>query len=197
MNRPEDAFPAGQAVVAVFGFVPQDEPVLGEAALDGLDSAQHTGMILGQEPTRGISSSRLASGAAGFRYALTMEVRDSPVDRTKAINEELGKRRGWILTLAIGFAVYILSVVIGLQTAGPLCGSPLLPQSLTAEMFDSQHGTGMAAKCYRNIDSASVPVWILMALGIGLVVAGVTVRIVSIRRSDDGTPNLTKAPPLR
>lgn len=57
-------------------------------------------------------------------------------------------------------------------------------------MFDSQHGTGMAAECYRNIDSASVPVWMLMALGIVLVMAGVTVRIVSIRRSDDGTPSL-------
>ncbi len=114
---------------------------------------------------------------------------------TPAVNPEPGTRRGWIWMTVAGFAAHILSLVFGLQTAGPLCGSPLLPQSRAAEMFDSQrHGTGVAAECYRNIDSASVPVWILMALGIGLVLTGITVRIVSIRRPGDGTPDLTVVP---
>ena len=121
-------------------------------------------------------------------YALNMEPRNSPGDTTKAINEELGKRSGWILTIAVGFAVQILSIVIGLKTVGPLCGSPLLPDSRAAEMADLQlRTTGLAAECYRNIDSASVPVWVLMALGIGLVLTGVAVRIVGIRRSMDRT----------
>lgn len=115
-----------------------------------------------------------------------MEVRDSPGDATRDINQELSQRRGWILTIAVGFALHILSFGMGLQTVGPLCGSPLLPRSDAAEMADSQmQTTGMAAECYRNIDSASVPVWILMALGIGLVLTGVVVRIVGIRRSVD------------
>ncbi len=113
-----------------------------------------------------------------------MAVRDSPGNKTKAIHQDLGQRRGWIVTIAVGFAVQILSVVIGLQTVGPLCGSPLLPQSHAAETADLQlRTTGLAAECYRNIDSASVPVWVLMALGIGLVLTGVAVRIVGIRRS--------------
>ena len=33
--------------------------------------------------------------------------------------------------------------------------------------------TGLVAECYRNINSAAVPVWILTALGIGLVLTGV------------------------
>lgn len=90
------------------------------------------------------------------------------------------------MTIAIGFALHILSFVIGLKTVGPLCGSPLLPQSHAAEMTDLQmQTTGLAAECYRNIDSAAVPVWILMAMGIGLVLTGVAVRIVGILRSVD------------
>ena len=112
-----------------------------------------------------------------------MEVRDSPGNATRDINQELSQRRGWILTIAVGFALHILSFVIGLKTVGPLCGSPLLPQSHAAEMVDSQMANGLAAECYRNIDSAAVPVWTLMALGIGLVLTGVAVRIVGIRRS--------------
>ncbi|WP_258802350.1 hypothetical protein [Pseudarthrobacter sp. NS4] len=115
-----------------------------------------------------------------------MEVRDSPGNATKAIDQELSQRRGWILTIVVGFALHILSIVIGLRTVGPLCGSPLLPQSNAAEMADLQlRTTGLAAECYRNIDSAATPVWILMAVGIGLVLTGVAVRIVGIRRSVD------------
>ncbi|MET1089716.1 MAG: hypothetical protein ABWY04_21800 [Arthrobacter sp.] len=113
-----------------------------------------------------------------------MEVQDSPGATTRAINQELGQRHGWLVTVAVGFALHILSVVIGVKAAGPLCGSPLLPRSREAEIADSlRHTTGFAAECYRNIDSASVPVWILMAVGIGLVLTGVAVRIVGIRRS--------------
>lgn len=123
-----------------------------------------------------------------------MEVRDSPGNTTVDINQELSQRRGWILTIAVGFAVHILSFVIGLKTVGPLCGSPLLPQSRAAEMADLQlQTTGLAAECYRNIDSAAVPVWILMALGIGLVLTGVAVRIVGIRRSLARSGKLTGA----
>lgn len=113
-----------------------------------------------------------------------MAVRDSPGNATQDINQELSQRRGWLLTVAVGFALYILSFVIGLKTVGPLCGSPLLPQSRAAEISDAQmQTTGAAAECYRNIDAAAVPVWILMALGIGLILTGVAVRIVGIRRS--------------
>jgi hypothetical protein len=127
--------------------------------------------------------------AAKCRYALTMEVRDSPrKPATPAVNPEPGTRRGWIWMIVAGFAVHVLSFVLGLRTVGPLCGSPLIPQSRAAEIFDSlRQGTGVAAECYRNIDSASVPVWILMALGLGLVLTGITVRVVSIRRSGDGS----------
>jgi hypothetical protein len=115
-----------------------------------------------------------------------MEVRDSPGDATRDINQELSQRRGWLLTVAVGFALHILSFVIGLKTVGPLCGSPLLPNSTAAEMADVQmRTTGLAAECYRNIDAATVPVWILMTLGISLVLIGVVVRIVGIRRSVD------------
>jgi hypothetical protein len=113
-----------------------------------------------------------------------MEVRDSRGDATKDIDQELSQRRGWMLTVAVGFALHILSFVIGLKTVGPLCGSPLLPHSSAAEMSDLQmRTTGLAAGCYRNIDSATVPVWMLMSLGIGLVLTGVVVRIVGIRRA--------------
>lgn len=125
-----------------------------------------------------------APGGLGRHYALKMEVRDSPGASTRAINQELGQRRGWIVTVAVGFALHILSVVIGVRAVGPLCGSPLLPRSREAEIVDSlQLTTGLAAECYRKIDSASLPVWMLMALGIGLVLTGVAVRIVGIYRS--------------
>jgi hypothetical protein len=117
-------------------------------------------------------------------YARNMEVRDSPANMTWAMKQELGQRRGWIVTIAVGFALYILGVVIGVRVVGPLCGSALLPRSRAAEVSDSlQLTTGLAAECYRSIDSAAVPVWILMALGIGLVLTGVAVRIVGIRRA--------------
>jgi hypothetical protein len=121
-----------------------------------------------------------------------MEVRDSPENTTKDIDQELSQRRGWVLTIAVGFALHLLSFVLGLKTVGPWCGSPLLPQSNAAEMADLKlRTTGLAAECYRNIDSASLPVWLLMALGIGLVLTGVAVRIVGIRRSVARAGNLT------
>jgi hypothetical protein len=111
-----------------------------------------------------------------------METRD-PEGATSNINQELSQRRGWLLVIAVGFGLYLLSIVLGLQPVGPLCGSPLLPQSRAAEISDLELGTsGLAAECYRSIDSASVPVWIIMALGVGLVLTGVAVRIVGIRR---------------
>ena len=123
-----------------------------------------------------------------------MEVRDSPGDATRDINQELSQRRGWLLTVAVGFALHILSFVIGLKTVGPLCGSPLLPNSTAAEMADVQmRTTGLAAECYRNIDAATVPVWILMTLGISLVLVGVAVRIVGIRRSVNRSEKLATA----
>lgn len=86
----------------------------------------------------------------------------------------------WIV--AAGFDVYILGFVIGLQPSGPLCGSPLFPNSRAAEQLDfAQGNVGAAATCYRTIEADSVPVWILMALGVGLVLTGVVVRIVRIR----------------
>ncbi len=123
-----------------------------------------------------------------------MEDRDSQGNLTKDIDQELSQRRGWILTIAVGFALHILSFALGLKTVGPLCGSPLLPQSTAAEMADLQlRTTGLAAECYRGIDSATVPVWILMAAGIGLVLTGVVVRIVGIRRSVARTGNGSRA----
>ncbi|HET7780977.1 MULTISPECIES: hypothetical protein [Micrococcaceae] len=119
-----------------------------------------------------------------------MAVRD-PEATTRNINQELTQRRGWILTIAVGFALQLLSFVIGLKPVGPLCGSPLLPNSRAAEISDAQGQTvGLATECYRQIDSASVSVWIVMALGIGLVLTGVAVRIVGIRRSVARAGNL-------
>ncbi|WP_411376276.1 hypothetical protein ACLH0K_08155 [Arthrobacter sp. MPF02] len=121
-----------------------------------------------------------------------MAVQDSAGNKTKGLNEDLRQRRGWIVTIAVGLALHVLSIVVGLRPAGPLCGSPLLPESRAAEEADAQmHITGLAAECYRNIDAAAMPVWSLMALGIGLVLAGVAVRIVGIRRSIDRNRNLT------
>jgi hypothetical protein len=122
-----------------------------------------------------------------------MELRDSPADTTRAIDQELAQRRGWLLTIAVGFALHILSVVIGLKAVGPLCGSPLIPNSRAAEISDSQlHTTGLAAQCYRTIESAAGPVWILMAAGISLVLAGVAVRIYGIRRSVNRSRSLSR-----
>lgn len=113
-----------------------------------------------------------------------MAAQDSAENSTRSINQELSQRRGWILVIAVGLAVHILSIVIGLRPAGPLCGSPLLPESQAAEMADAQlHITALAPECYRNIEAAAAPVWILMAFGIGLVLLGVAVRIIGIRRS--------------
>lgn len=96
----------------------------------------------------------------------------------------LWQRRVWMWIAAAGLDVYILGFVIGLQPSGPLCGSPLVPNSRAAELLDQQQGGGgAAAACYRSIDADSVPVWILLALGIALVIAGVAARIVTIRRS--------------
>lgn len=123
-----------------------------------------------------------------------MAVRD-PESTTKNINHELSQRRGWILTIAVGFALQLLGFVIGLKAVGPLCGSPLLPDSRAAEISDAQGQTaGLAAECYRNIDSAAVPVWVVMALGIGLVLTGVAVRIVGIRRSVAQAVDLAEPP---
>lgn len=122
-----------------------------------------------------------------------MAVRESPGNATKDINQELSQRRGWILTVAVGFALHFLSFVIGLKTRGPLCGSsPLMPQSRAAEEADSQmQTTRLAEECYRNIDAARGPVWMLMALGIALVLTGVAVRIIGIRRSVNRSGKLT------
>jgi hypothetical protein len=92
-------------------------------------------------------------------------------------------RRGWIWLIAAGFSVSITGIVVGVQKVGPLCGSPLMPQSRAAEIFDAlRRGSRAAAECYRNADSAAAPTWILIVLGIGLVLAGVIVRVVSINR---------------
>lgn len=119
----------------------------------------------------------------GAGYARTMATHDSPPKPVIADTQGIWQRRTWIWTIAAGLDVYVLGFVIGLQPAGPLCGSPLLPDSRAAEQFDLQHpGAGAAAACYRDIASDSIPVWILIALGAVLVLAGVTVRLVSIRR---------------
>ena len=157
----------------------------------------HQGCTTGSIPADLVHPRMIFSLRAGkCGYAVTMEVRDSPGKPvTQAVNPEPGTRRGWIWTIVGGFAVDIFGFVLGLQKAGPPCGSPLIPQSQAAEMLDSlRQGTQAAAECYRKIDSASVPVWILMALGIGLVLTGITVRVVSIRRSGDGSPGPTVDP---
>ena len=109
-----------------------------------------------------------------------MAMHDAPA---KPAGGALGfwQQRTWLWIVAAGFDVYILGFVIGLQPSGPLCGSPLLPDSRAAEMLDLQQGGGAAASCYRSIDSDSVPVWILMGVGVGLVLTGVVVRIIRIR----------------
>lgn len=100
---------------------------------------------------------------------------------------DLRTRRGWIWLIVGGFAALVLGIIVGLQQTGPLCGSPLLPQSRPAEIYDSlRRGSKAAAECYRNIDAASVPTWGLIALGVVLVLAAVVIRVVSINRSSNG-----------
>jgi hypothetical protein len=65
-----------------------------------------------------------------------------------------------------------------------------MPESRPAEVFDALHrGAGAAAACYRSIGAAAVPTWLLIALGVLLVLAGVTVRIVGISRSAPSDQN--------
>ncbi|NUT69575.1 hypothetical protein [Pseudarthrobacter sp. C4D7] len=112
-----------------------------------------------------------------------MAIQDSVKPGT-ARNQGLWQRRTWLLVVVAGFIVYILGFVIGLQPSGPLCGSPLLRDSHAAELMELQQaGIGAAAACYRSIDSESVPVWTLMAVGVAVVMAGVAARIISIRRA--------------
>ncbi|MGN8132479.1 hypothetical protein [Paenarthrobacter sp. 22069] len=113
--------------------------------------------------------------------------RNSPARNVPPAKSGLWQQRTWLWIVAAGFDVYILGVVIGLQPAGPLCGSPLIPTSKAAELVDlEQAGIGAAAACYRNIDSDSIPVWSLIALGVLLVLVGVAARIINIRRSTAG-----------
>jgi hypothetical protein len=77
----------------------------------------------------------------------------------------------------------VLGLITGLQKAGPLCGSPLIPESSAAEAFDTLHrGSAAAAECYRSINSAALPTWIMIALGVLLVLTGVAIRIIEINR---------------
>ena len=90
----------------------------------------------------------------------------------------------WLWLIGAGFAVLLVGIVVGLQKTGPLCGSPLVPDSRAAEVFDALHrGAEAAARCYRSIEAAAVPTWVLIALGVVLVLAGVAVRIIAIGRS--------------
>ncbi|WP_457972995.1 SHOCT domain-containing protein [Arthrobacter sp. D1-17] len=100
-------------------------------------------------------------------------------------------RRGWIWLIVAGFAVSIAGIIVGLQKVGPLCGSPLLPQSREAEIFDAlRTGSRAAGECYRNIDAASVPTWVLIALGIVVVLIGVVIRVVAINRFSTPVPSV-------
>ena len=87
-------------------------------------------------------------------------------------------RRGWVWLIAAGFSVSITGIIVGLQKAGPLCGSALMPQSRAAEIFDALRSRSRAAaECYRSVDSSAVPTWTLIVLGIALVLAGVIIRV--------------------
>ncbi|WP_427173214.1 hypothetical protein [Arthrobacter sp. 92] len=89
----------------------------------------------------------------------------------------------WIWSVLAGFAIYVVGLTVGLQKVGRLCGSPLIPQSREAELFDSlRRGSGVAGQCYQSIASAEGPTWTLIVLGIAVVLAGVTVRVISINR---------------
>lgn len=77
----------------------------------------------------------------------------------------------------------VLGVITGLQKAGALCGSPLIPESSATEAFETLHrGSAAAAACYRSINSAALPTWIMIALGAFLVLAAVAIRIIEINR---------------
>ncbi|MDR6557430.1 hypothetical protein J2809_001786 [Arthrobacter pascens] len=92
-------------------------------------------------------------------------------------------RRGWIWLIVAGFAVSVAGIIVGLQKAGSLCGSPLIPQSRQAEIFDAlRSGSRVAGECYRRIDAAAAPTWMLIAAGIVVVLAAVIIRVVSINR---------------
>lgn len=92
-------------------------------------------------------------------------------------------RRGWIWLIVAGFAVSVAGIIAGLQKAGPLCGSPLIPQSRQAEIFDAlRSGSRVAGECYRRIDAAAAPTWMLIAAGIVVVLTAVVIRVVSINR---------------
>lgn len=100
-------------------------------------------------------------------------------------------RRGWIWLIAAGFAGSIGGIIVGLQKVGPLCGSPLIPQSREAEIFDAlRTGSRAAAECYRNIDAAAVPTWSLIALGVVAVLIGVVIRVVTINRFSTSVPSV-------
>lgn len=82
----------------------------------------------------------------------------------------------------------IVGAIIGLQKAGPLCGSPLIPQSRAAEVFDTlHHGSTAAARCYRAIDSAASLTWMVIVLGVVLVLAAVIIRIITLKRVSNGS----------
>jgi hypothetical protein len=92
-------------------------------------------------------------------------------------------RRGWIWPIVAGFAVSVTGIIVGLQKVGPLCGSPLIPPSRQAEIFDAlRSGSRVAGECYRKIDEAAAPVWMLIAAGIVMVLTAVIIRVVAINR---------------
>jgi uncharacterized membrane protein len=101
----------------------------------------------------------------------------------RTVQRDPRTRRGWIWLIAAGFSVSITGIIVGLQKAGPLCGSALMPQSRAAEIFDAlRTGSRAASECYRRADSAAVPTWTLIVLGFALVLTGVIIRVVSINR---------------
>ncbi|MFP3461065.1 hypothetical protein R5O87_09470 [Arthrobacter globiformis] len=103
--------------------------------------------------------------------------------RATSVRRNSAVWQAWLWLIGAGFAVLLAGIVFGLQKTGTLCGSPLMPDSRSAEAFDALHrGAGAAAACYHSIGAAAVPTWILIALGVVLVLAGVTVRIVAISR---------------
>jgi hypothetical protein len=115
--------------------------------------------------------------------------------RATSVRRNSAVWQAWLWLIGAGFAVLLAGIVFGLQKTGPLCGSPLMPDSRAAEAFDALHrGAGSAAACYHSIGAAAVPTWILIALGVVLVLAGVTVRIVAISRS---APTDQKADPVQ
>jgi hypothetical protein len=115
--------------------------------------------------------------------------------RGTSVRRKSAAWQAWLWLIGAGFAVLLGGIVFGLQKTGPLCGSPLMPDSRAAEAVDALHrGAGAAAGCYRSIGAAGVPTWILIALGVVLVLVGVTVRIVAISRS---VPTVQKSDPVQ